>query len=255
MNLFFHSYGTSGTPLIILHGLLGSSDNWHTLGKMFGARFHVFTLDARNHGRSPHTDEMSYPAMADDVREFMQQHGLQTAHLLGHSMGGKTAMQLALTHSDLVDKLVVVDIAPRAYDRQHDYIFDAITSLNLSGMSSRQEISAAFSDTIPSETTRQFVMKNLARDDSGAFSWKLNLDTILRHYAEINSALDSAKRFEKPTLFVKSNKAGYITQEDEPSIKQMFPQAQIVGLDVGHWIHAEAPEEFARIVLDFLLKE
>ena len=255
MNLFHHSYGSGGHPLIILHGLLGSSDNWHTVGKMFGEHFRVFALDARNHGRSPHTSTMSYPEMAGDLREFMQQQGLSSSHVLGHSMGGKTAMQLALTHSDLVDKLVVVDIAPRAYSRQHDNIFDAVLSLDLSKFTSRKEISEALSGKIPSETTRQFVMKNLARDDAGAFRWKMNLGAIQRHYGNVNNMLDATKQFEKPALFVKSNNAKYVTQEDELLIKRMFPQASITGLDVGHWIHAEVPEEFVRIVLDFLLKE
>ncbi|HEY5615517.1 MAG TPA: alpha/beta fold hydrolase [Bacteroidota bacterium] len=254
MNLFSHSHGTSGTPLIILHGLLGSSDNWHTVGKMLGEHFRVFALDARNHSRSPHSDVMSYADMANDVREFMQQMNLQSTHIIGHSMGGKTAMLFALTHPELVGKLVVVDIAPRAYDRKHDYIFDAVTALDVKQFSSRNAINEALSVNIPSETTRQFVMKNLARDDAGGFRWKMNLDAILRHYDDINGALDASQHFDKPTLFLKSNKAGYVTQDDESAIKRMFPKAHIVGLDVGHWIHAEAPEEFAKIVLDFLLK-
>ncbi len=252
MNLHFQSYGNSGKPLIILHGLLGSSDNWHTIAKTFGEHFRVFTLDARNHGRSPHSDLFTYEAMADDVREFLAQHHLPSAHLLGHSMGGKTAMQVALTHPELVDKLIVVDIAPRAYTRQHDYIFDAVSSLDPSTFASRNQINEALSEKIASETTRQFVMKNLARDESGVLSWKMNLDVIRKQYDGINIALDSTKSFDKPALFFKSNKAGYVTGDDERKIHQMFPQARIVGLDVGHWIHAEAPEEFARIALEFL---
>ncbi|MCI0707252.1 MAG: alpha/beta fold hydrolase [Ignavibacteriae bacterium] len=255
MNLFFHSYGKTGRPLIILHGLLGSADNWHTHGKLFGERFRVFALDARNHGRSPHANTMSYAEMANDVREFMHSHNLPAAHILGHSMGGKTSMHFALTYPELVEKLIVVDMAPRGYGRQHDYIFDAVTSLNLNNFTSRKEISEALSANIPSETTRQFVMKNLAREDSGGFRWKMNLPVILRYYNDINGALDSPTPFIKPALLLKSNKAGYVTQEDEPSIMRLFPQARIVGVDVGHWIHAEAPEEFAQIVLEFLLSK
>jgi pimeloyl-ACP methyl ester carboxylesterase len=252
MELLFQSYGTSGNPLIILHGLLGSSDNWHTLAKTFGKQFRVFTLDARNHGRSPHSEVFTYEAMADDVREFLAQHHFPSAHLLGHSMGGKTAMHVALIHPQLVDRLIVVDIAPRAYTRQHDYIFDAVSSLDLSTFPNRNEINEALKKKIASEATRQFVMKNLAREESGAFRWKMNLDVIRKQYDGINTALDSTKRFDKPALFIKSNKSGYVRADDEKQVHQMFPKARIVGLDVGHWIHAEAPEEFARIILEFL---
>lgn len=252
MRLFSHSYGKRGHPLIILHGLLGSSDNWHTLGKAFGKYFRVFALDARNHGRSPHSDTFNYRAMAGDVLEFLQHQNIPSAYLLGHSMGGKTAMQFALTYPTLVHKLIVVDIAPRAYDRQHDYIFEAINSIDLPSYTSRKEINKALSNRISSEATRQFVTKNLARNNFGAFRWKMNLDIIRRHYNEMNIALNASQRFDKPTLFVRSNKAGYITKDDEQQIYSMFPYSQIVGLDVGHWIHAEAPEEFAKIVLEFL---
>jgi pimeloyl-ACP methyl ester carboxylesterase len=169
-------------------------------------------------------------------------------------MGGKTAMQFALQHPEKIERLVVVDIAPRAYDRHHDDIFDAITSVDLHRFSSRREINKALSERIPSETTRQFVMKNLARDNANQFRWKINLPIILKHYDEINAALDRSKPFAKPTLFVKSNTSGYITMEDEAQIKKSFPNARIVGLDVGHWIHAEAPEEFTKILKNFLMK-
>ncbi len=252
MRLHFQSYGSGNRALVILHGLLGSSDNWHTIGRVFGNYVRVFTVDARNHGRSPHSEIFNYKAMAEDVREFLEQQRISSAHLLGHSMGGKTAMQFALTYPTMVDKLVVVDIAPRAYESHHDYIFDAISSLGLNVVTSRKEIDAALATKIASPVTRQFVMKNLARDDSGTFRWKLNLNAIGRNYDEVNKALDSSKHFDKPTLFVKSNKAGYITADDEGAIQTMFPRSKVIGVDVGHWIHAEAPEEFARIVLDFL---
>jgi pimeloyl-ACP methyl ester carboxylesterase len=253
MQLFYRSYGEKGPPLIVLHGLLGSSDNWHTVGKMLGDHCSVFALDARNHGRSPHHDTMTYEAMAEDVREFMERMNIGSAYLLGHSMGGKTAMHFALHHPEKIDKLVVVDIAPRAYDRRHDDLFNAITSLDLHRFSSRSEINRALSENIPTDTTRQFVMKNLVRDDTDRFRWKINLPAILKQYEEINGALDASMHFEKPTLFVKSNKSDYITTEDELSIKKMFPNACIIDLDVGHWVHAEVPEQFVRIVKDFVL--
>jgi pimeloyl-ACP methyl ester carboxylesterase len=252
MQLAYHSYGDHGTPLLILHGLLGSSDNWHTVGKKLSTSFRVFALDARNHGRSPHDDVMTYEAMAEDVREFMEDNHLSTAHLLGHSMGGKTAMHVALRYPERVEKLVVVDIAPRAYNRQHDSLFDAIRSLDLNQFASRHEINKVLTGKIPDKLTRQFVMKNLAREDASRFRWKINLTAIVEHYDEINSALDTSKRFDKPTLFIKSNTSGYITKEDEAQITNIFPTARIVGLEAGHWIHAEAPEAFTAIVKNFL---
>lgn len=252
MQLAHHAYGEHGDPFIILHGLLGSSDNWHTVGKKLGNSFRVFALDARNHGRSPHDDVMTYDAMAEDVREFMEEKHFARAHLLGHSMGGKTAMHFALRYPERIEKLIVADIAPRAYDRHHDDIFDAITSLELHRFSSRSEINKELSERIPSEATRQFVMKNLVRDDTGRFRWKINLSAILKYYDTINAALDTSKQFDKPVLFVKSNTSGYLTMEDEAQIKKMFPRARIVGIDVGHWIHAEAPDEFTTIVKDFV---
>jgi esterase len=253
MHLVYHSYGDRGEALIILHGLLGSSNNWHTVAKKLGHTFRVFALDARNHGRSPHHESMTYEAMADDVREFMEEMSINSAFLLGHSMGGKTAMQFALRYPEKIQKLAVVDIAPRAYNRQHDYIFDAISSLDLHRFSRRSEIDTALSTKIPNETTRQFVMKNLVRDDTNRFRWTMNLPAILKHYDEINGALNSSRPYDKPTLFIRSNKSGYITIEDEVQIKKVFPDARIIGLDVGHWVHSEAPEEFVKIVKEFLL--
>jgi esterase len=252
MQLAYHSYGDHGTPLLILHGLLGSSDNWHTVGKQLGTAFRVFALDARNHGRSPHDGVMTYEAMAEDVHEFMHDKNLPTAHLLGHSMGGKTAMHFALRYPERVEKLVVVDIAPRAYDRRHDALLDAIRSLPLNQFASRGEINNALAERIPDGSTRQFVMKNLARDEAGGFRWKINLSAILEHYDHITSALDTSTQFDKPTLFIKSNTSGYITTEDENQIKNVFPHARIVGFEAGHWIHAEAPQAFTATVRTFL---
>lgn len=258
MKLSFQSYKPAygnGHPLLILHGLLGSSDNWHTLGKAFGEKFHVFALDQRNHGRSPHSDIISYPVMAEDLREFMAQNNLPSAHAIGHSMGGKVAMQFALTRPSLVDKLVVVDMGPQEYPREHDTIFEALYSVHLQSVSSRQEVDNALAKNIPSITTRQFLMKNLARDEHGAFRWKMNLDVITKNYLELTKGLDTQGVFDKPALFIKSNRSGYVTEKDALQIKLMFPQAEIIGLDVGHWIHAETPREFSRIVMDFLTKQ
>jgi pimeloyl-ACP methyl ester carboxylesterase len=253
MQLFYHSYG-QGPPLIILHGLLGSSDNWHTIGKKLSEFHRVFTVDQRNHGRSPHSEEFTYEVMAQDIKEFMQEHGLSSASLMGHSMGGKVAMKVALSYPQLVDTLIVVDIAPRNYGPQHDSLFDALFSLDLQQFKTRRQVDDALAKNIPSIATRQFVMKNLGRNVDGSFRWKLNLDVIYRNYGAINESIDGAP-FSKPVLFVRGGRSEYIRETDITGIKRLFPSASMVSIqDAGHWVHADAPENFTRIVLDFLRK-
>jgi esterase len=254
MILNYQEYG-SGRPLIILHGLLGSLDNWHALGKRLGSAFMVLAVDQRNHGRSPHSDVFTYAAMADDVLELLDHRRITSAHVLGHSMGGKTAMQLALSRPDRVDKLVVVDIAPRAYPRLHDEILDALMLIDLPAFDSRQQVDDELSKKIPDFAVRQFLMKNLARTSAGGFIWKANLPAIYANYAGIAQEISSPRPFPNPTLFIKSNRSGYVLDSDAPSIKSLFPRGQITGVDAGHWIHAEAPDLFYDIVLRFLLSE
>jgi esterase len=252
MQLHFERSGT-GPPLIILHGLFGSLDNWRTLGKTFSQSFTVFAIDQRNHGRSPHSSVLTYQAMAEDVKQFLQQHNLSSAHLLGHSMGGKTAMQFAVTYPDRVNKLVVVDIAPKAYPPGHDDIFAALYALDVKTLRSRQEADAQLAQTIPESAVRQFLLKNLERDPSGSFRWRINLDGIYNNYAAILQGIESYHQFDKPTLFIRGGHSQYIRDEDIPAINNLFPQAQTITVPhVGHWVHAEAPQAFGKIVLDFL---
>jgi len=251
MILFSQEYGT-GHPLIILHGLLGSLDNWHTLSTAFGKRVRVIAVDQRNHGRSPHSDEMTYEAMAGDLLELFDRHGVASASILGHSMGGKTAMQFSLDHPDRVDRLVVVDIAPCAYPPLHDEIFEALNSVDLPSMQSRQQVDDTLAVRIPEMAVRQFLMKNLSRNDSGGFRWKANVPVLQNSYTELARAIDSDKPFCKPVLFVRSSRSGYLRDSDTGDIHRLFPNAGIVSVDAGHWIHAEAPERFSAIVLNFL---
>ncbi len=254
MNLHSLVYG-SGLPLLILHGLLGSSDNWHTLAKRFGNYFHTFALDARNHGRSPHAPDFTYNVMAQDVEQFLHEHQLGAANIIGHSMGGKIAMKLALSHPRMIRRLIVVDIAPKRYARLHDDILEALSSVDLSRYTSRQDVDRALAERIGDQTTRQFLMKNLSRDESGQFIWKMNLPAITQQYDRISDEVDSDRPYEGPTLFVVSKKSGYVLDEDVPAIKRLFPRAEFVWLNVGHWIHAEAPEEFLAISLEFLKRQ
>jgi esterase len=252
MQLQYITYG-DGYPLIILHGLFGSSENWQTLSRRFAKCYQVFALDLRNHGHSPHSDVFNYPAMVDDVREFMQAHTLSSAYLLGHSMGGKVAMQLALADPERVTKLVVVDIAPKPYPPEHDAIFDALLALQLDEYRTRKEIDQALARKLPDESLRQFLMKNLARGEDGAFHWELDLQAIYRHYGEISRGIDTSGRFERPTLFIRGARSHYITEKDAALITGLFPFSKIVTVPgVGHWVHSEARRQFARLVLAFL---
>lgn len=251
MTLFTQEYGT-GHPLIILHGLLGSLDNWHTLSSAFGKTFRVIAVDQRNHGRSPHSDEMTYGAMASDLLELFDRLALSSAFVMGHSMGGKTAMQFALDHPERVDKLIVVDIAPREYPPLHDGIFEALNSVDLPSMQSRQQVDHALAARIPDTAVRRFLMKNLSRDALGGFRWKANVPVLQKKYAELARAIDADRPFIKPVLFVQSAHSGYVRESDSGDIQWLFPKAQISPIDAGHWIHAEAPERFSELVLDFL---
>jgi esterase len=254
MHLHYSVYGSESLPaLIILHGLLGSSDNWHSFGKIFGERFRTFIPDARNHGRSPHIEAFNYRVMAEDVREFIQQQNLVSASLLGHSMGGKTAALTALLYPELVDKLVVVDIAPHSYQAHHDQILDALHSLDVRAFQHRKDIDEVLSKKIHEVPVRQFLMKNLIRGDSGQFQWKMNLEVIIKNYAQINEEIPNDRTFGKPTLFMKGENSNYIQMDDLPLIRRLFPFAELVTVkNATHWIHMDAPREFTEKALDFL---
>jgi pimeloyl-ACP methyl ester carboxylesterase len=254
MRLHYNSYGSDSTPaLVILHGLLGSSDNWHSLGKIFGEHFRTFVLDARNHGRSPHSDLFNYHAMSEDVVEFVRQKDLSSVSLLGHSMGGKTAALVSLLHPELIDKLIVVDIAPRSYQAHHDQVFNALTSLDLSMFEYRKDIDEVLSKKILEVPLRQFLMKNLIRNDFSRFHWKMNLEVIEKNYAQINEELPRDHQFDKPTLFIRGENSDYIQMEDMPIIYKLFPKAKLATIkNAGHWVQVDAPKEFADTVVNFL---
>lgn len=253
MQLHYATYGGDGYPLIILHGLFGSLENWQTLSRAFSTCYRVYALDARNHGDSPHNPTMTYELMAADLEEFMSAQGIQSANLLGHSMGGKTAMQFAFHHPERVGKLVVVDIAPHAYPPQHDAIFRALFSVNPRQFNKRKDIDAALASKLPDVALRQFLIKNLDRTPAGTFEWKLDLEAISKNYAALGQGLDGARRFEKPALFIRGERSGYIRDKDITPLKRLFPYARIVTLPgVGHWVHVEARRRFARVVLTFL---
>jgi esterase len=252
MQLHFKESG-QGQPVILLHGLFGSSDNWHTIALRLAEKFHVFALDQRNHGQSPHSAEMEYPLMADDVDKFFATRGLESGMVIGHSMGGKTAMQLALQFPHRVQKLVVADIAPRAYAPAHDKIFAALLALDLATFQNRTQIEEALAQEIPGLVLRRFLLKNLGRNPAGGFSWKINLRGLAENYWRLREPVSGAAPYTGPTLFIRGGKSNYVQPEDEPLIREWFPAAQIETIaEAGHWLHADKPEEFLRLVLEFL---
>ncbi|MEL7124233.1 MAG: alpha/beta fold hydrolase [Bacteroidota bacterium] len=254
MQLNYKQLG-EGQPLIILHGLFGMLDNWQTLGKRFSEDFQVFLLDQRNHGKSDHNAVIDYPSMADDLYDFMYDHDLDQAHILGHSMGGKTAMQFAHTYPEKVNKLVVVDIAPKAYRGGHQLIFEALFNVPIETIESRKEVDVILNQKIDEVGIRLFLMKNLMRNKDGGYKWKMNLDSIHHHYEDILSAIRPESPFSNPTLFIKGENSNYIKEKDNELILAQFPNSNIETVaKTGHWVHAEAPDTLFSLVKGFLNK-
>jgi len=252
MELHYRAYG-SGPPLIILHGLFGSLNNWHSHATLLGERYQVFTIDQRNHGASPHSPVMSYEVMANDILEFINRHHSAPVHLLGHSMGGKTAMQFALTHPREVRKLIVVDIRPQGDPPHHHRILNALWSVDFASVRSREDVDRALAAGIPDLAERNFIATNLKRRDNGSYEWKMNLSAISDSYEELIGPLTVGATFNGPALFVSGGRSQYLTEADHQGILRMFPQAEFVEIPgAGHWVHADAPEDFRRVILEFL---
>lgn len=252
MKLFRHIVG-EGDPLIIVHGLFGASGNWQTLVKNhFSTRFKTIAIDLRNHGKSPHSDQGSLADMAGDILELMADEGHDRAHFLGHSMGGKVAMHLALEHPMAVDKLIVADISPRAYPRRHDHIFSALKALDLHTFKTRAEIDQALKSSIPDLGVRQFLMKGLIHD-AGSYTWGMNVEAIENNYDSVIGEIEAWEPFEEETLFIRGSESSYVEDSDFLAIRALFPFADVKTLEgAGHWLHAEKPDEFARLCMDFL---
>lgn len=254
MNLNFKDYG-EGKPLVILHGLFGSLDNWFSLAKAFADKRHVYLLDQRNHGQSPHTDTHTYEEMADDLFEFFQQRGLKDAVLLGHSMGGKTAMTFAADHSDLLEKLVVVDIGVKQYPVHHDLIIRAMQALDVENISSRSEAEEELKNLLNEhESVIQFLLKNIYRkksdDGSAHYAWRFNLDVLANDIEEMG--LPILKGSEVETLFLYGTHSKYVLESDKPEILSLFPNTIFKHLNTGHWVHAEDPKGFITTVKEFI---
>tara|TARA_B110000495_G_scaffold90252_1_gene77932 strand:+ start:934 stop:1710 length:777 start_codon:yes stop_codon:yes gene_type:complete len=256
MELNYRQYSENGVPVLVLHGLFGSLSNWGWHCKQLAQQYAVYGVDLRNHGDSPHSDQLDYQVMAEDVRQLIVRLGLESCCIVGHSMGGKVAMQLALSFPDLIEKLVIVDIAPVSYPEDadgHMNVLAAMDAVKLGEIKSRTQAEVTIEDYIPQEVTRKFLLTNLVRNKEGSFEWRLDKDSIRKNYANLRAELIATMSFLKPVLFIKGSLSPYIKPEHEAQIKELFPAASVkLLMDAGHWLHAEKPQALQKILLKFL---
>ncbi len=252
MDLFFRKLG-KGKPLIILHGLLGLSDNWLPLGKSLSENYEVILVDLRNHGQSPHSFNFSYTFMCLDLGDLYKRLDIKDAILLGHSMGGKVAMKFALDHPSLVEELIVVDISPGPSPTQYVDILKSMLNVDFSKYKSLKDVESCLEKTIEGKQLRQLVMKNIQRQDKTRLAWKSGIEEISANLSEIFIEIMGDTPFPKPTLFVKGSNSNYITESDLTIIKNSFPNYELNTIkDAGHWVQVDAPVAFLKVVNAFL---
>ncbi|ELR70727.1 Putative esterase/lipase ybfF [Fulvivirga imtechensis AK7] len=252
MKLYHRELG-HGKPLIILHGLFGSSDNWMSIARELESDYKIYLVDQRNHGQSANNEEFSYTAMADDLNEFINEHGIEKPYILGHSMGGKTAMKFAITHADMWKKLIVVDIAPKAYPVRHDTILEGLKSIDVTNLKSRGDADRQLANYVSDLGTRQFLLKNLSRKSDGGFEWKINLPVIDKNIEAMGEGIEDRLAIEREVLFIRGEKSDYIQDKDNILIVQLFPNSEVKTVkNAGHWVHAEQPEVLIGMVREFL---
>jgi pimeloyl-ACP methyl ester carboxylesterase len=255
MTLNYKTFG-EGFPLVILHGLLGSLDNWLSIAKQFSAHFSVYVVDLRNHGKSPHSSDFSYQILVDDLCDFFEQHSIHKAHVIGHSMGGKAAMEFAMLHPAKVEKLVVADVAPVQYEDRHSHIFKALLAINLHEAKSRETVEMQLRNNLnqEDESTIQFLMKGLYRNEENNFAWRFNVEALWQAYQNVADGVGGTPFWGK-TLFLKGQKSNYINAENYAVIQELFPNNELEEIaGAGHWVHADAPKQFTEKVLQFLLQ-
>jgi pimeloyl-ACP methyl ester carboxylesterase len=244
----------TGKPLLILHGFLGMSDNWNTIGgRLAEVGFEVHLLDLRNHGRSMQSLEFNYALMAQDVHAYCVGHNLTIIDLLGHSMGGKTAMLFATKFPDLVKNLIIADIGPKFYPQHHQTILEGLNAVNFAEKPSRSDVETILQGYITDFGTRQFLMKSLYWQEPGQLAFRFNLASFNQNMEEIGVALPTDLSFDQPTLFIRGEKSNYILDSDFADIEKYFPTAQFETIPkAGHWLHAEDPDLFYDLTLSFL---
>ena len=242
-----------GEPLLILHGYFGNGDNWKTIGNTLAKTFQVHLIDQRNHGRSFHADAFDYEEMVSDLQKYVAYHQLENVNLIGHSMGGKTAMLYAVENAERVQKLLIADISPKMYPPHHHDILEALNSVDFSIQNSRKLVDEKLMERIPEVGVRQFLMKNIYWKEKGQLAFRFNLHSLTENTNEVGAALPSFSVFEGETLFLKGADSGYISVNEEPIIKAHFPTSRIVSIPkAGHWLHAENPIAFVAEILRFL---
>jgi len=255
LKLSYREFGEGDDVLVILHGLLGSSQNWQRAAKELAKQYRVLAVDQRNHGDSPHTETHTIADLREDTKDFLDQHQLERVHLLGHSMGGQAAMEFAYQYPERLNKLIIEDLAPHAYEESATAdILQAMSSVPLAKMNSRQQVDDYLSDKIPSSTTRQFLLTNLDRKDDNTFEWQVNLSALKSYREEMASYQPSPNaRYEGETLFIGGGRSEYHLDRDRDLILQYFPNSHLeIVRESGHWIHFEATDEFVRLVVRFV---
>jgi esterase len=250
MKLFHRTLG-EGPPLLVLHGLFGSSDNWQTHARVFSKTHTVFLIDQRNHGHSPHANEMNYDLMAHDLFELVAELGLRDVRLIGHSMGGKTIMRFAQQYGFLIDRMVVADMGMKAYPPHHEQVFQGLFSVDVKHCASRKEAEERLSAFVSEQGTLQFLLKNLYWKEPGLLDWRFNLEILFHERAQLMAALPQ-ERIDSPALFLTGGKSHYVTVADQAFICNLIPHVRFETMqNAGHWLHAEDPEAFIHHCLDY----
>ena len=254
MQLNFKQIGETGRPILILHGVFGFLDNWLTIGKKISEEgFKVYLLDQRHHGRSSHEGTLDYPTFAKDLHAFIDQQKIEDPILIGHSMGGKSVMQYAVTYPGTFSALVVVDIGPKAYPIHHTKILKGLNAIPVEEIESRNQADEILSEYEPILPVRQFLLKNLYRKDEGGFGWRFNLPLLTSDMANVGVEITSEESIEVPAMFIRGEKSNYVLDEDIDEIRKLFPKARLVTIaDAGHWLQAEKPNEFVASLLGFI---
>jgi esterase len=254
MILNFKKIGEKGQPVIILHGVFGSLDNWLTIGKIISDKgFVIYLLDQRNHGRSPHEAPLDYPNMSADLDEFIKEHSIVNPILVGHSMGGKTVMQYAVEHPNAFIKMVVVDIAPKKYPIHHQKLLQGLNTIDTEQIQNRNEADQLLSAFEPVVAVRQFLLKNLYRKEEGGFGWRFNLPVLSTDMHKVGHEISKLTTVDKPALFMRGGNSNYVLDEDWKDILDIFPQATLETIpNSGHWVQAEQPKAFVDTLLHFI---
>ena len=255
MTLHFEKHGDSGVPIVILHGFLGSGENWRSIARILSENFTVYLPDLRNHGKSGHDADMTYESMSNDIVHMIKEvWSLDRVHLLGHSMGGKLALAINEKHPELIDHLYVLDISSRVYSGGHETILNAMRDLDLSQVQKRSDAGNLLSEGIPDQMVRQFLLKNVVRTAEGSYEWRIGLTNLIESYDNLQIAIDLDLGRSTPMSLFYGSKSKYIRPEDIENFKDAFKQIQVYPFQAGHWLHAEHPNKVVEILKETIEK-